>query len=808
MANALLDFDDLRLRRQCWNLTNGAWECNFTNVCESSPLACTIAVVSSFHNPENPKAKSILRIYSGSTASVITCVQWFVSFENLVHLQWVDNLDLAAVFNNGCVRVFSPYGERKRLFYLTFQGTREVSLRQMHVCMYTWGAGIVYISKETCTLHLQRGFDQTRVSQVSIGEFALDVSSVIAIPNAKWEHVLVCFCTSSGDGIYYATIEKLLSNASRFKRVLVQVPNTAGYTRMFACKHPRVDGHSPIALGNSQDGYVAYAQYDGTVLTMEWQANLDGWDVLVAIEGGLVAARVDSNLVLLGSSGIAHPLVSDALLTTPSVGGGLWVYTQSTVQFFKPISQASILILDESHVANQLHEIYRMHKHQQPLACNRILELQDITTAIDTCIDAAFDEWDTIVAKELAECAMWGNMVSDFPKSTKFTQFIACMRIVNALRTLAIDIRVNVQELVSFGFEGTVLIVSALGFYLHALRICNYIGMSCQGVLLNWTSTRVRLGGHLTDQELLAQITRRLEGYVGVSVHYAQVASTIYKENRKSLALAILNKERNIIHQYKTLVEWNEVAKAANIAANAGNVGLVNYLVATLDNDTAFCPDLYREKLFKNLYLRHSNLDSAQLLHERLGNVYEAGLDAATRAMLHAQEDKDAGIWLTFADGFFKTLSNNPNAQSWHECIEVQNALYEIQASLESQYPQKLIGLVGKSIAQTLCALYAADLVKEAQQIESRFQVPHMQLWRCKLAAMYKNNNTAKIASMALEPLATNTTLKGFKSPQHVAMEALSSMGATAAIQQVAATMPAKVQRYWLSKIKPAANWH
>ncbi|GFE54355.1 vacuolar sorting protein [Babesia ovis] len=955
---------DKNLQREHWQVSNPQWRCCDGDAWAVAPLGCLVAIVSSRLDPSSSLPENVkcqLRIFRGGSYALITSVPWLVRLETLLALQWTDTALLVAVFKNACVRVFSPHGEFVQHFYLYFSENepRSVLLDPSMVVLSTWGAGVIYVSKDTSCLYLQRGFDGRDCIHFSLGDYSLRVSALGVIPREEWLDSIVIM--SRLDGACYIAMHDVVKcrDIEDFERFAheIDLPSNTTYDEIVLCTHA-VSGYDRtyFAFRDRATGSVASMCYYNGGVQMLWHGKVDPTGSLYVVGNGVLALAmgisggvstvgdVDGLLVDTGSNttvasdtgtgnttglpgnttitgdstssatslpgnSTSTPVANgirfidgtrsnDDLITTnfstspccitSDVGGGIRLFTQTRVEFFKIVSDCSEKVFSPASCspAAVLLRAYGMFHSGDVKACETLrLIRDDIAEAVDVCIGAAVDCWDFDTASMLLDAAAFGRSMASVhpdghtdvlpglhssdnttdlvvsaqasPESVRIhprpeeavssyrncisrTTAVAMLRVANSLAAAPSEIRTNASQLLSLGPRLLVHMLAAQNCHLLALRISDFLGFDKNQVLLHWVRTRVKLGSHMTDIELVEAITRLLDGYAGVVLPYADIASAVARERRSNLALALLDREKSLPRRFRTLCSWGELSKAACVAAEACDLMYAAVVVleaqqgSNLDRlvELASANTCVRDVFIKQCHLAGA-ADILQIFLERIDDIYGAGLNAARQALsflrpavsakpkpamhqlvshINTQSNtqaEDCSTWLKFSADFFASVAaskgaNSDSAKLWHECISQQRELLSVQTELERSSPALAnSGLIGRSLVYTVFCLYRLDRAKEASALAARFNMPFNQHWRCRLAAAHDVHNINDLLRMANDKAAhaQYVTMKNGKPPVDLVLEALLSLGATSAVESVASTLRYPQQQQWRSRL-------
>jgi hypothetical protein len=160
----------------------------------------------------------------------------------------------------------------------------------------------------------------------------------------------------------------------------------------------------------------------------------------------------------------------------------------------------------------------------------------ELAVAVDSCIETAAHEFDLQQQRRLMKAAAYGKAFLDFYSPQLFVETARTLRVLNAVRYPDIGIPLTYLQ---YKHQGPHILVQRLTHRHHhllALRICEYLQLKVDDVLIHWASTKVRRSS-LSDEELAAEIVKKLKPYPSIS--YAEIARTAYKVQRPVLAALV-----------------------------------------------------------------------------------------------------------------------------------------------------------------------------------------------------------------------------------------------------------------------------
>lgn len=691
----------------------------------------------------------------------------------------------------------------------------------------------------------------------------------------------------------------------------IELGDVEPYNDVIVCSHPAPgDAFTYFALCNVEKGTVASCKYENNAVALLWQDAFQSFRMVHVVGDGVLALERDTGITFTsGRTQSTHVGINPICINT-EIGGGIRIFTAKSVEFYKIVCKNTerVFAQETCDPAAVLVKTYEMFNDGDAKASETVRMIRDdVMEAVDTCIKAAEASWETDTATMLLNTALFGRSMSSIysdPGSCvtntdavvnitqddmrnggnvtlplnrepsagdtqeldpylarmgttqgraepficdRYCRAIAMVRVANCIREPPCDIRTNTSQLIALGPRALVVILAAIKCHLMAIRIADFLGVDKRDILLHWVRTRIKLGGYITDGELVEVITKSLEGYAGVVLPYSDIAEVAIMEKRKTLALALLEKERSLVKRFRVLCKWQELTKAAAIAADACNPLYAAYVLLEAQNETNIetIIDIANTNAFvRDLFIKHcliaGDTKVLQIFYERTNDIMSAGVNSVQQALefidktaseavehttvssmhqlisrLSLKQDtqsEDCMTWLKFSSGFFGSIVTSKgtykpavveSATLWKEGISQQIELINAQTALENSANLKEVGLVGKSLMHTIFILYRYDMAKQAETLATKFKVPFNQLWRCRLAASYEVHNINDLLQMAMdkEAHAQQSQFKNGKGPVDIVIDALLSLGATSAVESVVATLKPPHQQQWRNKL-------
>uniref|UniRef100_A0A3B0N898 Vacuolar sorting protein (Vps16 homologue), putative n=1 Tax=Theileria annulata TaxID=5874 RepID=A0A3B0N898_THEAN len=911
---------DKNIRREVWPTSqiNSAPE----DIKAVAPLGTMLAIVSGDSknlNTDEENVKCVLRIYNGSCV-LVTSVKWYVSFENILGIQWTDSLELVSVFTNGCVRVYSAHGELLRTFYLHSYGESNNNRIDQELIKYKiWSNGLVFVNFADQRLYFQKGFETQNTWVVELNEYALSVTALGVVANRSWNQVLVIFSTLNGTNFIKMDHLMKCTNFEDFQKCLLQVnpctythisssPYHFSHTNLSTCDFEDLKEEQDvnsninkkvksnkyfIGMGNNEEGLLTSLCIDDRGVKILWEIKIEPFNNIYTMSEGILAVTFttktdnlsndpkspnnppilenesnendnteqllrrdrESNLIkLIYNADYDLNIYTQVVEILSDIGGGLRVFTRSKMEYLDIVSISSELALspDRCDVTNSLLRTYEMFKNGDEKSSESLYSIRDkLLRASKVCLEASKDQWNFETALLLIEFSIFSSSMNSLNDSTtknnnnseedsvsdqKFKNIelareneskgdrghiliICYLRVCKNL--VEYNIYTNINQLMLFGLKRLIVLLTSLKLYLLSIRICEFFRISPVLVLIGWITTRIKLGTHLTDSELFSIISNRLDKYLGTVLSFSKVAQVVFKQGRDVLALSFIEREKCPYKQFKVLIKWNELSRAAKVANECGDPTLINFIILKTfnNNDISNIITLSNEyTLIKNMFVHQLLLSGndkvLQVFYERTNSVFEAGLNSINiynrnNPFLSNREGEPDGkdkrddlnrerkYSLNYSNGYFGNKTNT-DAAFWHEAVNNEMLLLEHQITLENTHESlKSIKLVGRSLMETIYELYKLNLTKEVEVLVNAFKLPINQIRCAKIAAYHKTHNVQELFNLIQDKQFSSVYIKPNFTYFHLLLQTLISLGANTHVDTIIHNMKPSQHNYW-----------
>lgn len=219
---------------------------------------------------------------------------------------------------------------------------------------------------------------------------------------------------------------------------------------------------------------------------------------------------------------------------------GLKVLTQAEVYLITkvPGHTSRIYRMGSTEAGSMLLDSWHMLSSHTARALDYLREF-DLKRGIIDCIDAAQDEMDPLLQKELLNSASFGKTMLTYNEfdSNVFVRACDNVRLLNVLRGLGFFL--TNTEYQSLGFEGIIGALLLCHKYYESIEICKQFKQPgfVSNIVQKWAQNKIQSSPDVDDAELFRDIKEHLDDEIlsgGLST--AKIAQTAFAEGRFSLA--------------------------------------------------------------------------------------------------------------------------------------------------------------------------------------------------------------------------------------------------------------------------------
>ncbi|KAM7184324.1 putative vacuolar protein sorting-associated protein 16 [Rhypophila sp. PSN 637] len=454
---------------------------------------------------------------------------------------------------------------------------------------------------------------------------------------------------------------------------------------------------------------------------------------------------------------------------------GVRVIANDTCDFLQRVPDVTEEVFrlgTESPAAILLDAVEQLEAHSPKADDNIQLIKHSLVEAVDTCVNAAGQEYNVHWQKQLLKAASFGKSVLDIYNSDDFVDMCETLRVLNAVRFFEIGIPLSYEQYQRLSPSGLIARLLNRHEYLLALRIAGYLRLPTDRIYVHWASAKVRVLSE-NDESICRKIVEKLSGKPGIS--FEAIARSAYNEGRGRLATELLNHEPRAGRQVPLLLSMEEDELALDKAIESGDTDLI-YMVLH---------ELRRKLTLADFFHVINSRPTATALVEASsrfngGAAYE---DTALLKDLYYQDDRrvdGASVFIrealrqpgaqTAADKLglaAKLLTDNAKENAFElSALKEATTLLRMQEVYEHDLTDSFTGL---SVNQTMFKLIRLGYHGRAKKVQSEFKVPEKVTWWIRLQALVAKRDWHEIEEMSKvrkspigwEPFYNQTLLAG-----------------------------------------------
>lgn len=420
-----------------------------------------------------------------------------------------------------------------------------------------------------------------------------------------------------------------------------------------------------------------------------------------------------------------------------------------------------------------------------------------LVDAIQACVAAALSEFEPAKQQQFLRAASYGKAFCPSFDPEELVRTCKKLRVLNSVRDPKVGLPLTAQQYLRLTPQALVHRLVKRNMHFLALKICDYLQLRKDLVLVHWACEKIRTASPaMRDEELRDLIHERLRTYGRVS--YLEIANAADSANRRKLATMLLDLGASPIEQVPMLLAMQEDELAMQKATASGDSDLVQLVLLHLDRasrlaasgssgaasstssataaaaGSAAAAGVPSVSPARDRFLRLvlSNPEAAALLRayyrgriptdgredlDQLSAVAndwtESGM-AAVQQALSCLEGDQRKEYLVVASHQF---SRNRELQSHKAVVDEQLELLELQRIIEVRSGQRL---VNRSLAETLHYLIVSTVDNPAEagraneqitQLCRKFRVSDKRLCFIKIRAFASAGQWARLAALANE---------------------------------------------------------
>ncbi|KXX78949.1 putative vacuolar protein sorting-associated protein 16 [Madurella mycetomatis] len=434
---------------------------------------------------------------------------------------------------------------------------------------------------------------------------------------------------------------------------------------------------------------------------------------------------------------------------------GVRIIANDTCDFLQKVPDVTeeVFRLGADSPASILLDAVEQLEMQSPKADDNIQLIRPhLVEAVDTCVNAAGQEFNVHWQKQLLKAASFGKSVLDIYNSDDFVEMCETLRVLNAVRFFEIGLPLSYEQYQRLSPSGLIARLLNRHEYLLALRIAGYLRLSTDRIYVHWASAKVRLGSE-DDDTICRKIVDKLSGKPGIS--FEAIARAAYDEGRGRLATELLNHEPRAGRQVPLLLSMEEDELALDKAIESGDTDLVYFVLHQLKRKlplAAFFRVINSRPIATALVeasARKGDGDGHEdtTLLKDLYYQDDRRLDGAAvfiREALRQPESRTASDKLSLAA---KLLSDNTKEHASElSALKEATTLLRMQEAFDRDLTDSFTGL---SVNQTMFKLIRLGYHGRAKKIQSEFKVPEKAAWWIRLQALVAKRDWNEIEEIS-----------------------------------------------------------
>lgn len=380
---------------------------------------------------------------------------------------------------------------------------------------------------------------------------------------------------------------------------------------------------------------------------------------------------------------------------------------------------------------------------QSPKADDNIQLIRPhLVEAVDTCVNAAGQEFSVHWQKQLLRAASFGKSVLDIYNSDDFVEMCETLRVLNAVRFFEIGLPLSYEQYQRLSPSGLIARLLNRHQYLLALRIAGYLRLPTDKIYVHWASAKVRLGSE-DDDVICRKIVEKLSGKPGIS--FETIARAAYDEGRARLATELLNHEPRAGRQVPLLLSMEEDELALDKAIESGDTDLIYFVLHQLKHKlplAAFFRVISSRPTATALVEAAAREGDGDGVEETalLKDLYyqdDRRLDGASvfiREALQQPESRTTSDKLALAA---KLLADNAKEHAFElSALKEATTLLRMQEAFDRDLAETFTGL---SVNQTMFKLIKLGYHGRAKKIQNEFKVPEKVAWWIRYAFFFNS---------------------------------------------------------------------
>jgi hypothetical protein len=679
--------------------------------------------------------------------------------DEIAEMGWNDDENLVCMQVSGVAIVYDMHGT----YRYEFHTGRSVREQGVSACVI-WGSGAVLLTMENRLFWVngEGGFESART--VELPDPLLDATpkcmSVVepALTGRDSPDVLL----SADDGTVMVVDTEQVD----------QFPTTQGPFKKMECA-----ANGQLFACFTMEGQVVVFPNDFSDVILEFNTNsATAPEQLVWCGGDSVVLAYEKIVFMVGPSGSWINFRPDAAFVVVPEMDGVRILSNNTCEFLQRVPQDLVNVFQAGSVdpAAMLYDAYEeLYERKSAKADEKMRAIEDdLGTAVNTCIAAATDPWEADAQKKLLDAACYGKAFVENYDSGYFVDTCKDLRVLNMLRSPGIGIHLTYKQYEHLTPDVVVNRLIRRSHWKEAYTICDYLKLEkSERVAVQWACDKIKLEEDTPDQDLCDKIHAKLKDCPGGS--FVDVAVVADQENRKKLAVMLLDYEASAIDQVPLLLQMDEPEQALVKAVESGDTNLAHSVLMQLrdrgrDQDADdylsrndFYAMLGRRPAAANLFTSHLREKSAMeqasggggtSLEDLKSFLYSVqnSADAAAIDLVAAYREPELGDRIRNLELTMDFLQQDKSSYFSAKMTEDQIKLVSIQRELELNCDGQ-VKYIDTSLADTIHSLIATDQEKKATKLMKEFKLTDKRYAWIKMRALIQSKQIPALEKFSKE---------------------------------------------------------
>ncbi|KAI8601749.1 Vps16, N-terminal region-domain-containing protein [Dissophora ornata] len=659
-----------------------------------------------------------------SSGKLMEPIQWDKG--RIIGMGWTENEQLLCVLEDGIVRMYNILGE-----YTQFSLGKEAKDNRV-IEVQIWGTGLVALTG-SFQLIAVTDFDEPQIQQLA--------NPGINGPPHSWTVVPPKF------------------TLSRHVEVLLAVNSTILVVDKDGAKDQLLQQGPFSKMSVSPDGrFLALFTADGKVwvVSTDFEKNLSEFPTqshlppnqLVWCGTDSVVLYWDKIVLMVGPyTGWIKYTYEDAVFLIPEIDG-IRIISSEKCEFLQKVPDVteSIFKIGSTVPAAMLYDALESFEKKIPKADENIRSIRlELSDAVEACIEAAGHEISHQYQRTLLKAASFGKSFLEIYNADSFVEMCKVLRVLNAVRYYEIGIPLTYAQYQRLTPEALIDRLISRHQYLLAIRICEYLKMRTERILIHWACSKIKRSNDDEDT-ICRMVVEKLANKPGLS--YSEIAKTAHNAGQSKLATMLLDYEPRAGDQVPLLMSMQEDELALVKAIESGDTDLVYHVLLFLKGklpQDEFFRVINKKPLACNLLELYGKQQDPKILSEFYFQD-DRLVDIANLALMQSFQLKDNVERINKVKDALRLYQEDKEHTFEAKAVEESIKLLQTQMQLEKEYAQPFTGL---SISSTVYKLIVINHSNRASKVRSDFKMPDKRFWWIKLRALVEIRDWESVATLA-----------------------------------------------------------